>query len=78
MNGALPNAYLCSNIISIPEKLLNTASLIKWKSGYSLFVVHSTHYINKGITCQRNNDADYVGEEILYSLSRQVKTYLIS
>jgi hypothetical protein len=43
---SLPQAYLDSNMISIPEQLTKNSSLIREMSGHSLFAVHSTHYIN--------------------------------
>jgi hypothetical protein len=58
--------YLGINNISIPEQLMNTALLIKEKSGYSLFVVHSTQYTDKTVICQKNY-ADRVNEEVSQS-----------
>jgi hypothetical protein len=48
INVDLTHTYLGSNVVSIPEQLISTASLVKDKSGESPFyVVHSTYYINK-------------------------------
>jgi hypothetical protein len=55
LNGNLPQAYLVSDIVSVPEKLISNASLIKGKSEESLFIIYSTHYIDKEILCKRNN-----------------------
>jgi hypothetical protein len=57
INGYLTHEYLDSDIVSVLEQLISTASLIRGKSGENLFVIYSTHYIDKEI-CQRNNNAD--------------------
>jgi hypothetical protein len=44
----LLHAYLGNNIITVPDKLESTASLIMKMTGDSLFAIDSTHYIKRG------------------------------
>jgi hypothetical protein len=68
-------AYLGRNIVSIPEILMITVKLIKEKSADIVFVIHSTHYINNVILCQRNNGSGHISKNTLNSLDGQVTTY---
>jgi hypothetical protein len=48
----------CKNIyiyIYIYVNVISTVSLTKENSGYSCFLVHSTHYIDKAIIFHRSN-----------------------
>jgi hypothetical protein len=53
-NGDLSHAYLCSNIVSVPEHLINTASPIRENSGERRFIIHFTNYVDKSsfMRCQ--------------------------
>jgi hypothetical protein len=44
------------------------------KSGKRLFVIYSTHYVDKEILYQRNNDSDHISKEVLKCLDGEVKT----
>jgi hypothetical protein len=67
INDNLIQAYLGSNIASIPDQLTGTVSLINEESADSLSVTDSMHYINKAIR-QRNSDDDHISKDILNSL----------
>jgi len=54
INSDLIHAYLGRNVISIPQ-FISTVSLRKCLET----AIASSHYINKTILCQRNNDAAY-------------------
>jgi hypothetical protein len=54
IDGNLLHVLLGTIIVSITE-LISIALLIKERSGDRLFVIYSTHYIDKEILCKRNN-----------------------
>jgi hypothetical protein len=39
-----------------------------------MFVIIFTHYVDKAILCQINNDAEYISEEVLNGFDGEVKT----
>jgi hypothetical protein len=43
----------------------------------SLLLSHYEYYIDKAISCQGNNDAGLIGEEVFDSLKGEVKTHLL-
>jgi hypothetical protein len=49
------------------------ASLIRGESEECLFVIYSTHCISKDFLCPRNNNSDYISEEVLNNLYGEVK-----
>jgi hypothetical protein len=51
INGDLSHAYLGSNIISIPERLINIAILIPENSDKSQFIFHFTNYFDTAVLC---------------------------
>jgi uncharacterized protein YbaR (Trm112 family) len=78
INCNVTRAYLGSNVISNPEQLISTITLIKGRSEDSLFVIHSTHCTDKAILCQENNDAYHLNEEVPKSLDGEIKTCLLT
>jgi hypothetical protein len=62
--------------VAISKQLIFTSLLISETSGENLSVIDSTHFINKGILCARNNDVHHISEDFLNSRYAQVKTYL--
>jgi hypothetical protein len=74
-NSNLTHAYLDIGVISIPQRLINTALQDKKMSGDGLSVTPFTHFITKANVCQRNS-TEHNNEDVLTRLSGEVKSYL--
>jgi hypothetical protein len=70
INGDLPHAYFGSNIFSITEELIKSASLISIKSGQSLFLSNSMQ------TCRHADMQTISVKKFFARLDGEVKTYL--
>jgi hypothetical protein len=71
MKVCVTHAYLDFNIVAVRTQLMSIMSLIK-KRQWNCICSSSTHSINEAILYLRNNDCDYVNEEVRKDVNGQI------